>query len=413
MLRAAAPILAPFSFLTTDGPIYQSHPLVGLYLRYLQFEIADAVDQQDIAGKVAERLLVEVDNIGEAGTGHPHGDWSSNPDGPDSADIGPALRMDYALRIRRAYPLIESISKGRIKEPSALLPPQFRPDMDIADFLFATVVRHIRGSEDQLAAIETLDRLEPTVRNRFIDAIGAIYVGPPVFVGSGWSHDQTENRDMRSAFDIYDKIQRIAASWDRPDVMAEIWCARSVILDEGLDDKDAALAAVDAAIKELGTRPTLIRQRAKVLTHRDRYDEATDQLLSIEDTIGAGTSLERGLALREGGILAAKSYRFPDAIRLFEKAHKAFLKNPDNAPLAAGILIEKALAQWRGGQKPEAVIVAADAFDAVEQFEPTASRQAERSHQFARAIVGLMFMEPRSTAEPVHPALHLRASVAT
>ena len=50
------------------GPIYRSNPLVGLYLRHLQFEIADAVDRPDIAGKVAERFLVEVDGMGEAGT---------------------------------------------------------------------------------------------------------------------------------------------------------------------------------------------------------------------------------------------------------------------------------------------------------------------------------------------------------
>jgi hypothetical protein len=185
--------------------------------------------------------------------------------------------------------------------------------------------------------------------------------------------------------------------------MAEIWCARSVILDESLDEKDAALAAVDTATKDLGALPILIRQRAKVLAHLDRHEEATDLLLSIEDTIGAGSSLERALALRDGGVSAAKSDRFSDAIRLFEKANEALLIDPDRAPLAAGLLIEKALAQWRGGQKAEAVITSADAFDAVEQFEPTTSRQAERSHQFARAIVGLMSMEPRSKAEPYTP----------
>ncbi|MBX3497744.1 MAG: hypothetical protein KF769_16035, partial [Parvibaculum sp.] len=224
-LRAVAPILAPLSYFTTDGPIYQSHPLVGLYLRYLQFQIADAVDKPDIAGKVAKRFLIEVDEMGDRGA------IFLTSEGPrilmsDSADIGPELRMDYALRIRRAFPFAEKISKGLIKEPLALLPPQFGLYMDFADFLFTTVVRHIKGSDDQLAAIETLDRLEPAVRNRFIDAIGVIYDGPSVFVNSGWSQDQIENRDLRPALGIYDKIREIAASWNRPDVMAEICCAR-------------------------------------------------------------------------------------------------------------------------------------------------------------------------------------------
>jgi hypothetical protein len=148
-------------------------------------------------------------------------------------------------------------------------------------------------------------------------------------------HEITFKRNSAApALGIYAKIQSIAYSWGRPDVMAEIWCARSVILDEGLDDKDAALAAIDTAIKELGALPTLIRQKVKVLSHLERHGEATVLLLSIEDTIGAGFSLERGLTLRDGGISAAKSGRFSDAIRLFEKAHEAFLRNPDNAPLS-------------------------------------------------------------------------------
>ncbi len=154
---------------------------------------------------------------------------------------------------------------------------------------------------------------------------------------------------------------------------------------------------------QIGALPTLIRQKAKVLSPLDRHGEATGLLLSIEDTIGAGSSLERGLALRDGGISAAKSGRFSDAIRLFEKAHEAFQKNPDNDPVAASMLMEEALAQWRGGEKPEAILSAADALDAAEQFEPTASRQAERSHQFVRAIVGLMSMELQSTADPYTP----------
>jgi hypothetical protein len=108
-----------------------------------------------------------------------------------------------------------------------------------------------------------------------IDAISAIYDGPTVFVNSGWSHDQIEDRDMRAALEVYDKIQRIVYSWNRPDVIAEVLSARSVILDEGVDDKEAALATIDTAINDLGALPTLVRQRAKVLSHLDRHAEAT------------------------------------------------------------------------------------------------------------------------------------------
>ena len=100
--------------------------MLNLYLRYLQFEVADAVDQLDIAAKVAERFLAEIEGLGTPGTLFLAG---TDPQilMSTSANIGPVLRMDYALRIRRAYALAEGISGGLIKEPLALLPPAVPP----------------------------------------------------------------------------------------------------------------------------------------------------------------------------------------------------------------------------------------------------------------------------------------------
>jgi hypothetical protein len=55
---------------------------------------------------------------------------------------------------------------------------------------------------------------------------------------------------------------------------------------------------------------------------------------------------------------------------------------------------------WRGNQTQNALLAAADALDAVETFSQDQSRQAERSHQFARAIVGLFFAEGDATPPP-------------
>lgn len=395
-LRAAAPILAPITYLTTSATIYPNNPLLALHLRHLQFLITDAVDQPDIAGQVAARFLVEMEEAGDLGSmllTAAGGTMLMSA----SAHIGPKLRMEYALRIREAFPIVEKLTDGKIEQPKTLLPPKFSPDMDVSDFWFATVVQHINSSADQLEAFDALVDLEPVVRNRFIDAISVIYDGPAVFVNSGWSHDQMEGRDMSLALPIYENIRVIVASWSRPDVLAEIACAQSVILDEGLDDKEAAITTIESAIKELGPLTSLVRQKAKVLAHLDRHDQSIDVLLSIEDEVGGDSVLERGLALRDGGISAAKSGRFSDAIRLLDKARDAFLRNPDNMALADGILIEKTLAQWRSGQKPEAILTAAEALDAVGHYAPDVSRQAERAHQFARAIVGLMSLEPPMT----------------
>jgi tetratricopeptide (TPR) repeat protein len=301
--------------------------------------------------------------------------------------------LEYALRLRAAFQRVEEISDGQIADPGQLLPPLFGSEMDFVDFLFAIIVQHTRGSQEALEAFQALDRLEPDVRNRFIDAMSNLYSGPSVFVNSGWSHDQVDNENMPGSLGFYDQIAMIVAGWKRPDLEAEIACARSVILDEGLKRPDDAIVVTDEAIAKLGKLPPIVRQKSKVLGHAGRHLEATELLLSIEDKVGLESPLERALALRDGGVFAAKAERFTDAFRLFDKAYAAFILNADHAPLASSILVEKALALWRGGEKGNAIAAAADALDAVEAFPYDHSRQAERSHQYARAIVGLFFSE--------------------
>src|SRR5262249_47270146 len=102
--------------------------------------------------------------------------------------------------------------------------------------------------------------------------------------------------------------------------------------------------------------------------------------------------LERSFALRDGAVSAAKVERFDDALRLFDKAIESLRSVSDREPLVAGLIVETALVLWRAGKKAEAILRAADALDAVGEFAPN-DRQAERSHQYARAIAGLFFSE--------------------
>ena len=215
-----------------------------------------------------------------------------------------------------------------------------------------------------------------------------------MFVNSGWSHDQLEDRDMAPALEIYREVKTIGVTWNRPDIEAEIACAISVILDEGLGRRPDAIAEIDTAIVHLGELPSLLRQKSKVLGHDGRHDEAADLLLSIEETVGTGSALERTLALRDGGVSAAMAGRYNEAVRLFQKARAAL--GTGRPELATGLRVEKALAEWRAGKMADALSTAADALDAVAGFPPTSSKQAERSHLYSRGIVGLFLREQQN-----------------
>lgn len=409
-LRSAAPILGTLTFLKTDQPIYPSSPIVGLYLRALQFLVAAAVDKPDIAGATARRFLDEAEALGEPGmlmivSAAPRMIMSS------TADIDPGLRMRLVLALRESLP---QYAEFLGEDPLAKfeLPPEFSPEMDLADFLFTTIVRHIKGADDQLEVFQVLDQQCPDVRNRFLDALNAVYGDPSVFVHSGWSRDQIEERDMADALVAYDKIGIVVASWNRQDVVAEIYCARSVILDEGLDRGERALTLIDDAVAELGELPTLLRQRGKLLGRLGRHDEAADILLGLENTIDDTSPFDRGLLFNHTAVAAAKAGQFDEAARLFGKAHDEFLSNPDHLPIAIGVLVERGLALWCAGRPEEAILTAAAALDAVEPVDPQASRQSEQAHQFARAFVGVMFggATPETLPFPFGQASHLQLS---
>ena len=62
-LRGAAAMLSPMTFFRTDQSIYPDVPPLGAMLRLLQFEVANAVEEKETAGRIALRLMTEIDEI--------------------------------------------------------------------------------------------------------------------------------------------------------------------------------------------------------------------------------------------------------------------------------------------------------------------------------------------------------------
>jgi hypothetical protein len=110
--------------------------------------------------------------------------------------------------------------------------------------------------------------------------------------------------------------------------------------------------------------------------------------MSVEDTVGLDSPIDRALALRDGAASAARAELFSDALRLFGKAHDVLVTEGQHPWLAVGMQVESALISWGMNDRPRALLTLADALDAVELLDPAASRENERAHQFARATIG-------------------------
>jgi tetratricopeptide (TPR) repeat protein len=392
-LRGAAALLSPMTALAMDKPL-SSNPAVATHLRLLQFDVADAVEERALAGAIARRFMEEVAEVGHADL---HAMMvhiaTSKFLMAEFAEIPPADRISYALALRDAERRTIELGAGEFTDPTTLIPLKFKTGTDTADLLFSMIVQHIESADDELKAFQALDAVAANIRNGFLEAMSAIYEGQAVFVHCGWARDQGEERDMTVALEKYDEIEVIAKNWGRSDVLYEVVCARSIILDESLKRFDDAISVVDKAMLRNPNVPALIRQKSKVLGHAGRDREAIDLLIQVEDDVGKGSPFDRSLALRDGALSAAKSNKFDDALRLLDKALASMAFVEGREALTAGILIERSLVLWHAGKHERALVSAADTLDAVERFSLNDSRQAERSHQYARAIIGLFLSD--------------------
>ncbi|MGA2794449.1 MAG: hypothetical protein ABSE69_13120 [Roseiarcus sp.] len=408
-VRGAAALLSPMTLLRTDRSIYPEVPPIGAMLRLLQVEVANAVEDDETAAKAAEALMSEIDTIDHEEVRL----LSASISIPkvllvDHINLSPAVQLDWALRLRVVLQNIVAMNNPALASATQWLRTGFPPGVDLPGFLFAVIVTRIRCSARMLAMIEALNALNENDRNNFLDAAGiSLGMGGGAFVHNGWAQEELDNLDLRPALERFERMSDIAQHWARSDVQAELANARSVILDEGLNDQPAALAVVDNAIREIGSTPALVRQKAKVLSHSGDDLAGARVLMSVEDSVGVDSPIDRVLALRDGAVSAARAKLFSDALRLFGKAHEVLITEGQHPGLAVGMQVESALVSWDMNDRPRAILMLADALDAVELLNPATSRQNERAHQFARAAIGLFWhkLDPYPWGPPRHIAI--------
>lgn len=390
LLRGVAALLAPMSWLRTDQPIYPESPEVGSMLRLLQFEVANATENSEIASNVALRLIAEIEELSLAefrllqkSVAIPKILFAEN------SGTEPGVQLGLVLQLRATLQELAASANPDLATPLAAITTGLPGGVDLPGFLFAVVVNRIRSSAGMLAMIEALNSIDEFDRNGLVAAAAdALDAGQGHFVHNGWAQEQLDDKDLHPVLKRFESMSEIAANWNNADVRAELACAQSVILDEGLDDKAMAVTVVDDAAAAMGLLPALVRQKAKVLGHRGEDEAAARLLMSVEDAVGLGSPLDRTLALRDGGVSAARAGLFSDAIRLFQKAHAILVNEEHYLALAVSVQIEIALAKWSMEDRAGALVSSADVLDALEALDPAGSRQNERAHQFGRALVG-------------------------
>lgn len=407
-VQSAAAMLSPLAAFRTDRSILAEEPMTACGLRLLQIVVADAIEDEKAAASAAETLLSEIDAVPAAEFRDLETCFSAKVVlGLDRVWIPGRTQISYLRRLKATVARVMAGSFPQLKEYMVSLAQGLPARADIPGLLLASVFMRMRDSEHLCEMIDALGEMEANERSALLGSAEAVLQDLGTFIHNAWANEQAMGKDLRPALGLYDRMRTRVADWGMPNLESELAIAQSVILDECLEDQPKALTVVNAAIEKFGRRPELIRQKSKVLRHQGLNDAAASLLIEIEDDIDYLAPFDRGLALRDGGVAAANAKRYDDALRLLRKADAVLAEKGSHEALRIGLTIDEAMVLWEQGQRAAALRRAGDALEAVEQIDPSASRQNLRAHRMARAVVGLFMhivevfpREPRPAITP-------------
>lgn len=110
----------------------------------MQFEVANAVEGKEIAGRVALRLMTEIDEVDipelrllQKSIAIPTILFAEH------ANIEPAKELELALRVRAVMQEIATANYPELSGATAWVATAFEPGVDLAGFLFSAVVTRL------------------------------------------------------------------------------------------------------------------------------------------------------------------------------------------------------------------------------------------------------------------------------
>ena len=393
-LRSAAGMLSPLATLRTDVSLFPEEPMIAASLRLLQVCVADAVEDQKSAISAATALLRDIEAV-------PHdeyrilmsivGAWRVLT--ATYVHIPPTLQLTYLSNLD-FITVSDSESLGpSIRGALDGLAEIAGSDVDIRGVLFAGILLRISSSEQLETMVNALEEIDPVERSNLLGLAIAALEGDRSFVHNGWAKEQLAGQNLEPVLTCYMRMNQIVSAWEDHDLEAEFAIARSVILDEGLDDKVRALAVIDDTVNSLGSLPALIRQKSKVHRHHGEDHAAAALFLQFEEHIDQLIPVDRALALRDGGIVSAKIGQLEDAARLFARSRATLEEENVYEALQVGLKIEEAYVMWARRDRPNALSTLADILETLEGLDPTTSRRNQWAHKMGRAVIGFFLLD--------------------
>lgn len=238
-------------------------------------------------------------------------------------------------------------------------------NIDFAALPLMHRITTIKQLDEFLSAIADFDKAD---KRKLVAALAGPYEQASIIVERFWLAEYRESRNQWTVFrDILKRCFDTAADVDVMPLARAIAPVLVRLIDEEMDDPDAALEEAKSKAEILGNDPALRCAIAKITNKRGDPDRAleiwVEALPRWESTVVNFTCV---YAHRDAGIAAGNIGRWEIAAELFDQGHA--LINEDGTPtFSLGLRIDAAFCRFVAGHHE----IAIDQFDAfVEELQP-------------------------------------------
>jgi tetratricopeptide (TPR) repeat protein len=379
-----------------------SNPATDFMLRLLQFRIAVASSQTDIALLVMDRALKLLKLFN-------HEEFAQSSEvlayrmflSTINILIPPRRSINMLLRLMELNGSDEHLAEVAKRFGADDIPNTDFGGLSHAHVFFRFEVARVSGVDDLDELLDALRALHDDERGSLIEILEDDTVGlASLLIGSSWWKDLSRNAlNIQKALTTFRKAVDLGKVWFSPSLVRASYVAMSVLHDDYNNAPVAALAVLDEAAETFGTADAyILKQRAMVLFHLTKDEEAValfDQALAGEGL----DNVERAFASRTGGIAAARIDDWSSAERFFLMGASAAEEIAALQSMAAGLKADAAFARWKQGRYAGALCLYVKVLELLEEISSDDDFQARYVHATIRYCLGWLDMSPTDRSE--------------
>lgn len=405
-----------FKFLALDKPLL-SNGFGNQFARTLQFEIAEALKDEDAGKKIALRWDIELKELGSKLPDEAQDFMLSTFECRFLQIVLFSSEIDFDFHLICAWTVRMLSALQRLKESFGRVvtgeePPPILDTFHKPVFVLGNVIARCHSAEDVMQFVRALDTPDDESAKRLRELLREEENSVVLLVDKVWLEEvNAETPDWVACLDRIAELMATARKWQADALLANLYVAKAILYQEYLDGHETALATLEEGIVELGYEHLeIMNYRAKISLLEKDYENALRIWNDFLPRLVESKHYGRLFFCHDAQVAAANLERWEDVLKFARLGIEMALHTPWDMPEMAPVdpvfsycfRADSAVALWLLRRKSEALDEIAAIVTWLQGFQVETVRGAHRVLYFRLRylITWLHLGTPPSVATP-------------